>query len=147
MNFLAAESSMLFGKHFKDLRFAEELAFSTKMAADLASHMTIGLLAPLYQQMDPIRLAEVQRQVRVISDYGERIGKSNLKSGALKRLLADYPSHDFVIDRNEIEELFEKVEEPTPELSKLYQLYERIADYYSRQPSANYVYWLSDEPP
>lgn len=104
------------------------------MAADLASPMTIGLLAPLYRQMDPIRLAEVQRQVRVISDYGERIAKSNLKPGGLKRLLADYPSHDFVIDRSEIEELFEKVEEPTPELSRLYEPYERIADYYSGQP-------------
>lgn len=78
-NFLAAESAALFAKHFRELRFSEEWTFSTKMAADLAAHMTIGLLSPLYQQIDPIRLAEAQRQVRVISDYGERIGKANLK--------------------------------------------------------------------
>lgn len=146
MNFLAAQSSSLFEKHFKDLRFSEELAFSTKMAADIATTMTIGLLSPLYQQIDPIRLAEVQRQVRIISEYADRIDKANLKEKAVERLLSQYPSHDFIIDRLEVDELFKKIEEPTPELAELYYAYESWADFYEgkREP---YSYWLSEEPP
>jgi len=146
MNFLAAESGSLFEKHFKDLRFSEDLTFSTKMAAEIATTMTIGLLAPLYQQIDPIRLAEVQRQVRIISEYADRIAKSNLKTNALERLLSRYPSHDFVIDRVEVEELFEKIEEPTPELIELYYSYETWADYYEKQGQP-YCFWLNEQPP
>ena len=62
----------------------KSLLFRQRWPQISASPMTIGLLAPLYRQMDPIRLAEVQRQVRAISDYGERIAKSNVEAWWVK---------------------------------------------------------------
>jgi hypothetical protein len=144
--FLEERSTTLFKRHFKSLRFSEDLVFSTKMAADTATNITTGLLGPIYQQIDPIRLAEVDRSLKISTEYGERIGKSNLKSGALEKLLAGYPSHSFVIDLEEARELFVKVDEPTPELRELADAYDSIADYYEAHESP-YCFWLAKEPP
>lgn len=61
---LENHSITVFKRYFRDLRF-REYSFSTKMAADIATNITIGLLSPLYQQIDPIRLAEVERSLRI----------------------------------------------------------------------------------
>jgi hypothetical protein len=45
-------------------------------------------------------------------EYGQRIGKENLKDKALERLILEYPDHGFVIDRTECEDLFKKVRTP-----------------------------------
>lgn len=113
---LKRHSKSLFVEHFKQLRFDESLTFSTKMAADVASGLTVGLLSPMYEQVDPIRLAEVERSLKISGDYTERLTDlqvaSNLKEGAVARLLGKYPSHGFVIDTREAKELFKRVEEP-----------------------------------
>ena len=49
------------------------------MSAEIATNVTVGLLSGLYNQIDPIRLAEMDRSLKIASEYGERIGKSNLK--------------------------------------------------------------------
>jgi hypothetical protein len=144
--FLEERSTTLFKRHFKSLRFSDDLGFSTKMAAETATNVTSGLLASIYQQIDPIRLAEVDRSLKVSSEYGERIGKSNLKPGALEKLLAGYPSHSFVIDRDEAKDLFQVVDEPTAELRELADVYDTLADYYEVHTSA-YCFWLRKEPP
>ena len=71
------------------------------MAAETATQLTIGMMEPLYSQIDPIRLAEVERSSRIAKKYGERLQTDNLNKDALERLIGDYPSHNFVIDRNE----------------------------------------------
>ncbi len=114
--------------HFKDffskLRFDSELAFSTKIAADIATNITVGLLNPIYAQIDPIRVAEIERSLRIASEYGERLSKGkNLKEGALGKLLAGYPSHGFVIDKNEASELFTTVTAPSEHLEWLGQIF------------------------
>ncbi len=144
--FLEERSTTLFKRHFKSLRFSDDLGFSTKMAAETATNITSGLLGPIYQQIDPIRLAEVDRSLKVASEYGERLAKSNLKPGALEKLLAGYPSHSFVIDQDEAKELFKVVEEPTPELRELAEVYDNLADWYETQP-VPYCFWLTGEPP
>ena len=88
----------------------------------------------------------MDRSLRIASDYGERIGKSNLKPKALERLLAGYPSHSFVIDREEAGEIFEKVEEPSEELRRLAEVYEHVADYYETH-AAPFCFFLSDPMP
>ena len=113
----------LASKHFEDcfkgLRFSEELAFSTKAASEIATKIVVGLFGPVYGQVDPMRIGEFDRAMRIAGDYGSRLGKGNLKEDALKRLLASYPSHGFVIDRKEAAELFKSVENPTLELTQL----------------------------
>ena len=81
---------------------------STKTASEIAASLAGNLFQPIAAQIDPLRLAEAQRAIRIATDYGQRIA-SNLKPGALRRLVYDYPAHAFVIDRLEAGELFENV--------------------------------------
>lgn len=125
LSFLENQSVSLFKKHFSTLRFDEDLVFSTKMAAEMASKLTVELLEPIYAQIDPMRLAELDRSMKITLDYGERLRGTNLKDNALRRLITGYPSHGFVIDRREAAELFNDVNEP-PASVKL--LTERLKD-------------------
>jgi hypothetical protein len=73
----------------------------------------------VYSQLDPMRLGEYQRAMLIAQHYGTRIARKNLKDSALERLIADYPSHGFIIDRCEAESLFNKVREPNEDEYKL----------------------------
>jgi hypothetical protein len=107
---------------FKSLRFSEELSFTTKLAAEVAQGMAVGLFQPIYAQIDPMRVGEYDRAMRIASEYGSRLGKSNLKDGALERLVTGYPAHGFVIDKKEAKEIFKDVEEPTADLTTLAEI-------------------------
>lgn len=94
---------------------------SFKLAAELAAGITTGLMDPVYQQIHPDVLGKDFRDLSVATKYGDRLNKkfNNLKPNALKRLVHDYPSHDFVIDAEEAKELFDRVESPSPRLYAL----------------------------
>jgi hypothetical protein len=72
-------------------------------------------MGPVFSQIDPLQVAEVDRAMRTATLYAERIGGNHLKEGALDRLLTGYPSHDFVIDREEANDLLRTVRAPDPE--------------------------------
>lgn len=125
---LQRQSIAHFREFFSNLRFDSGLGFSTKIAAGIATELTVGLLSPVYGQIDPVRVAEVERSFRIAAKYGERLSRAgNLKSGALGKLLAGYPSHGFVIDKNEATDLFKSVEEPKPCLEQLGRLFNHHA--------------------
>lgn len=116
---LEQQAYSLFSRHFIQLRF-KDFAFSTKMAAKIASEITTGLLSQVYAQIDPIRLAEVDRSMRIAAEYGVRLINGNLSDNdAFEKLLTGYPSHGFVIDREEAKKLFVNVKRPTEELIKI----------------------------
>ncbi len=110
---LAGLTEDTFRKHFLSMRF--EVQLTTKMSAQIASEMAIGVFKEIYAQIDPIRLGEIDRAMNIAAAYGERLvrGRGNAKEDALGRLLAAYPSHEFVIDREEAGELFNSVRAPT----------------------------------
>lgn len=143
---LETQSVKLFDRHFRELRNPENLGFSTKMAAHIASQLTIGLLTAVYQQIDPIRLAEVDRSLKISGDYGFRLAKNgNLQDGAIEKLLAKYPSHGFVIDRSEAAELFSTVERPDSELLQIADFLHPIAEWTLDQ-EGGFVVLLCNEP-
>lgn len=87
---------------------------STKRSAETASNFTVGLFAPIFAQIDPLRLGRNARAVLIASQYAGRMD-GNLATGqALGRLIAGYPSHSYSIDRDEAAELFQRVRPPTP---------------------------------
>lgn len=88
---------------------------STKLAGEFAATIAVGVTAPLYAQIDPLRIGEMQRAMRIAHEYGQRLNTytNSLTDGALERLIADYPAHSFVIDRKEATELFRTVKKPT----------------------------------
>lgn len=93
------------------LREARQMGLSTKLAAEMAAHIGAAIAAPLLNQVDPMRLGELQRATRIAWDYGTRLDQysQNLKEGALQALIHGYPSHSFVIDRKEACSLFKRV--------------------------------------
>lgn len=84
---------------------------TTKMAAEIASSMAVGLLAPVAGQIDLLRLGELSRSMEVAYEYGIRLNPNLRKS--IKKLVSGYSSHSFVIDREEAKDLFRTVREPT----------------------------------
>jgi hypothetical protein len=127
LDILERRSKSLFKEHFNQLRLDSELGLTTKTSVDVASKITTGLLAPIYEQLDPMRLGEVERLMGIIAAYGERLGVYNLKDGALAKLLARYPSHSFVIDRFEARELFENVSVPQSSLKAMGEYHRKLA--------------------
>jgi hypothetical protein len=103
-----------FKSHF--MRTKVELGLSTRLASDIATNLAVGLFKEMYAQLDPVRLGEIARAVRIAADYGERLtdpSRCNPKPGTLDRLVTKYPAHRFVIDRREAAELFAKVRYPS----------------------------------
>lgn len=112
-------------------------AMSTKMAADLASTLATKLFEPISAQIDPMRLGEVQRAIRIARTYGERLseGLKNLKPKALDTLIEGYPSHGFVIDMEEAQKIFVHVTELTADELALVNEFPIVA----KEPSSSPV--------
>lgn len=111
-------------------------SISTKTAAEIASSVTAGVFQPITAQIDPLRMGEAQRSMRIAREYGERLKSKLLKSGALDRLVQDYPSHGFVIDKEEALQYFTKVDDLTPDEMSLAEFLEDF-DEYVRWPKDN----------
>ena len=93
-----------------------------KTAADAASPLVSGLLAPIFAQLDPLKLGENERALRIAVEYAGRLNShsGNLRSRkTIDRLVSGYPDHGFVIDRKEAKCLFRNVHKPNDLLSSL----------------------------
>lgn len=123
LNYMQAQAMNAFRTYLIELK--AEAGLSTRMAAELSSKLATGLFSPVYSQIDPVKLGELQRSVEVAYAYGERLSAKsrNLKDGALDRLVSRYPAHGFVIDRSEAKELFVNVRQPIEEEIELSQLW------------------------
>lgn len=127
INALKFQTLTAFREALIDMRIGGRL--STKIAGELAAKLTTGLFAPIYAQIDPLRLGELQRANAIGHQYGLRLSEKakNLKQDALAKLVAMYPSHGFVIDRKEARTLFKRVRAPDPqEMPFLERLYPHI---------------------
>ncbi len=81
-------------------------AITTKVAAELATALTVGTMSPISAQVDPLRLGVARRANQIAMAYGQRLASKNVKSGTIERLANHYPVHGFVIDEGEARELF-----------------------------------------
>lgn len=104
------------------MRYKSGLTITTKTALEIAGKLVVGLFAPIYKQLDPMRLGEIQRAMSIALQYGARLAGDNLKEDAIEHLIADYPSHGFIIDRAEARDLFENVREPSGNEAAVAQL-------------------------
>lgn len=96
----------LFRKYFVDLKRGTSI--TTKTAAEIAQGLAVGIVAPIASQIDPLRLGEVQRAMRITKDYGTLLNPTL----DVDRLIAAFPSHGFVIDREQAKLLFQSVRPP-----------------------------------
>jgi len=118
---LAQESFELFSHHMLNIKLASGGLVSFKFAAEIASRMSSELMAPIFGQLNPHVIGSDYRDLQVAANYGERLAavSGNPKPHAVAHLVSNYPSHDFIIDREEASELFRNVSEPNDALYRL----------------------------
>lgn len=122
---LQEESFNLFLRHLLSVKSRSSGRITFKTAADIAAQMAIGVTAPIFSKLDPLTIGEEHRASIVCHQYAQRL---NLKAKNLKRtrevdglemLLNGYPSHGFVIDRKEADDLFNRVLTQTGHITEL----------------------------
>lgn len=120
INALSDQVLMAFRSYLVDIRSGSRI--STSIAADLAAKLADGFVSPIACKIDPMTLGAHQRAIRIAYDYGSRLNEmvGSLKPDALRRLVSDYPSHAFVIDRKEAGILFKEVSAPNESTLPLY---------------------------
>ena len=81
-------------------------------ACSKAAEFTQGLYGPLFAQLDPAHLAECARGLEIGGEYAERLLKryrpalwAEQGPKLLERLVHAYPTHGFVIDQEEAQDL------------------------------------------
>ena len=118
VNYLQTQAINTFNSYLMDLARA---GLSTKVSSEIASRLTSGLLSPIAAQIDPIKLAEMQRATAIAFEYGTRLNEkgANLQPTGLAALVSGYPSHGFVIDRKEARAVFLRVEKPNGFFAKI----------------------------
>jgi hypothetical protein len=93
------------------VQLVAETGISTKTAAEIATNLAIGFINPIVSQIDPVRVGEIQRAVKIALAYGERLTQTrgNLESAELVNLITGYPDHGFTIDYLEAKKVFKNV--------------------------------------
>lgn len=116
MSYLNSEASKLFQNYLHDI--SRLGGISTKSASEIAVNMVKGLYTPMYAQIDPLRLGEMQAALQIAFEYGTRLNdkSKSLKQDGLTRLIHEYPTHGFAIDRAEARMLFKCVNPPSEDV-------------------------------
>lgn len=94
---------------------------TTKTANQTASKLTGELFGRVYEQIDPMHVGEAGRFLKIASLYGQILQRHgrNCKRRTLEKLTTQYPSHSFVIDRLQANDLFKNVRQPSVEETEM----------------------------
>jgi hypothetical protein len=142
---LRTEAFKTFEQFFLDIRRRSGFQITTRTAANIAARLATGLFSRIYEQLDPMRLGEYGLAMMIAENYGTRLARSNLQEESLSRLIADYPTHDFVIDRDEAGDLFQRVRAPTSEEERLAQLLRPLVGAWLRSGGRTIIEHLSSK--
>lgn len=150
---LQSESFKFFMEFVRNIG-ESEYRVTLKTASDIAVRMTIGVMQPIFEKLDPVIIGEDYRSNRLALSYAERLNihSKNLKRtrrfDALDNLLAGYESHGFVIDRKEAENLFKKVSPLSPEMLQLVEAMgaDALFPHNRRSQTKPKMEFLNDEP-
>ena len=92
----------IFEEHFLEIIKRSGGLVTFRTAAELATSMAVGLLSPISGSIDPLKLGEMRRALDIATEYGQRLGQPK---ETVRRLVHGYPSHGFVIDFKEAQDL------------------------------------------
>ena len=109
-------------EHFLlQLKVRSRGGITTKTATQTAADMAGELFGRVYEHIDPMHVGEAGRSLRIAYQYGQILQRkgNNCKERALDRLTTQYPSHGFIIDRFQAENLFHRVGAPSPSQKSL----------------------------
>lgn len=133
-NVLTSQAYEMFNTITVNLKLKSRL--STKLASEAASQIAVGAFAPIFSQIDPLRLGEIQRATEIAFKYGNllKVKFDNLQEFGVITLISGYPSHAFVIDRKEATTIFKNVRQPdTDEIAWLKEI-DGMIRYYIDSP-------------
>jgi hypothetical protein len=96
-------------------------AISFKMASEIAGKITADIMDNVYEQVNVEAIGEDTRNLKVASEYCSRLDRrfQNIKMRGIESLVHGYVSHDFVIDFEDAQTLFKRVERPTASLQRM----------------------------
>jgi serine dehydrogenase proteinase len=117
MVYLRDLASEVFFNQFIRLKVSGSI--TTKTAAEISQSIALGIVTPILNQIDPLKLGEVQRSMRIAKDYGKLL---NPTFSELDTLVSGYPSHSFAIDREQAKKIFQNVRPPTDKENELNRL-------------------------
>lgn len=122
---LSKSAFSIFEQHFLEIAAKGASSITTHTAAEIASKLSVGIIAPITSQIDPLRVGEFERKMNISYEYGIRL---NPNKELVSHLVRRYPDHGFVIDITEAQDLFGNVRELTPLENKLYDTLLRIEE-------------------
>lgn len=129
---------------FLAINFKSSGQITFKTASEIAVKFSVGLFEPLYKQIDPIQVGEMERSLKIATAYGERlmVKSQNYTEETLETLSETYPSHGFVIDKPEAVKLFKNVRQPSKDEDDLRR---SLGDLGYTPNSKEEIEFLSDE--
>ena len=118
---LATETYSVFERIMLNIKVGSRQSISFDVASRIAANIATGVMAPIYEQIDPELLGSDLRDLNEARLYGERLVKygGNTTDDAVRRLVEDYPTHAFIIDREEAMSIFKKVPQLPGEVDNL----------------------------
>ena len=121
LSFLEEHTLKLFEHYFLQLITRSGFQITTKTSSEIATKLTVGMFQPVYDQLDPLKLGEYHRNMMVAVEYGKRLmSNGNVATeDLLRKLTHGYPSHGFVIDRDEAKTIFKNVRLPNKRESEM----------------------------
>ncbi|WP_422846898.1 SDH family Clp fold serine proteinase [Acidovorax sp. M14] len=138
---LEVEAFKFFDSFMRQIKDGTHGLVTLKMASEISANVTKGLFEPIYRQIDPQKMGEIARSMAVGEAYALRLNMKtrSLKANALQSLIQGYPSHGFVIDREEAAYLFRSIRRPTDSEYQMLKNLGKIALHPSEQPSFEIV--------
>ena len=120
---LSTEVCNLYLKIVERISESENIDINEASARQIAIDLTIGIMEPIYAQIDPHELGSDLREFSIALHYGQRLAalSENLREETVNQLIEGYPSHDFVINFSETCRLFKSVEESTDDFREFVQ--------------------------
>lgn len=78
-------------------------------------------MSQIYCQITPEGMGEDYQDLMVAVEYGKRLANISgaISEDSIYKLVHDYPSHDFVIDKIEAKTLFRSIDDPGADLYSL----------------------------
>jgi hypothetical protein len=125
---LQEQSFELFIRNLGDIKNKVGGRITFRTAAEIASQMVIGVTSDIFAKFDPVSIGEDHRANLVAEEYAMRLNlkaknlRVDRRPNGLEMLLRGYPSHSFVIDREEARRLFRQVKPPSGQISELLDL-------------------------
>jgi hypothetical protein len=117
---------------------------TVQTASEIAVELAKGIFSPISEQIDPIHIGEAWRSMAIATEYGQRLieRSQNASRRALDKIITDYPSHGFVIDRIEAQTIFEHARECTKNEQ---ELVDRLGEAALFPHTSTLVHFLNDE--